>query len=133
MKKSRFREEQMVTILREADRRPVPEVAKQHGVSAQTGIVNLLRVARSCLVKSTPPIVLSRRTSPQPIQRTRECGADGGEPQSCALGFSWTLDCERVLAGGVSRRGSTLRNRWRPAWPPGAAVGVGSRPGASVR
>ena len=28
-----------------------------------------------------------------------------GVPQddSCALGFSWTLDCERVLAGGVSR------------------------------
>ena len=26
----------MVSILREADRRPVPEVAKQHGVSAQT-------------------------------------------------------------------------------------------------
>ena len=24
-------------------------------------------------------------------------------PVSCALGFSWTLDCERVLAGGVSR------------------------------
>ena len=35
MKKSRFTEAQMV-ILREADRRPVPEVAKQHGVSAQT-------------------------------------------------------------------------------------------------
>ena len=27
----------------------------------------------------------------------------GVSPQSCALGFSWTLDCERVLAGGVSR------------------------------
>ena len=25
------------------------------------------------------------------------------EVRSCALGFSWTLDCERVLAGGVSR------------------------------
>ena len=25
------------------------------------------------------------------------------EQISCALGFSWTLDCERVLAGGVSR------------------------------
>ena len=27
----------------------------------------------------------------------------GQAPRSCALGFSWTLDCERVLAGGVSR------------------------------
>ena len=36
MKKSRFTEAQMVTILQEADRRPVPEAAKQHGVSAQT-------------------------------------------------------------------------------------------------
>ena len=36
MKKTRFTDERMVTILREADRRPVPEVAKRHGVSAQT-------------------------------------------------------------------------------------------------
>ena len=27
----------------------------------------------------------------------------GVREDSCALGFSWTLDCERVLAGGVSR------------------------------
>jgi transposase-like protein len=36
MKKSRYSDEQIVRILREADKAPIAEVAKKHGVSEQS-------------------------------------------------------------------------------------------------
>ena len=43
---------------------------------------------------------------------------------SCALEFSWTLDCEKVLAGGVSRCGRVEEST--------AAAGARRAPGAAI-
>ena len=73
-------------------------------------------------------------------QRIAELARQALGMASCAPGFPWTLDCERVLAGGVSKWGSQIKVRrrrrepgGRPEMLPGTAVGDGFRPGASAR
>ena len=72
------------------------------------------------------------------LQSELQAAAKSG--YSCALGFSWTLDCERVLAGGVSRWGNQIRDRrrrrelgGRPETPPIPAVAADCQWGGSAR
>ena len=67
-----------------ADRPPIVRPPKRPGIGG--------RRASPEAAKGRPGVIGHR-------QPTISCR----RPQSCALEFSWTLDCERVLAEGVSR------------------------------
>ena len=74
MKKVRFTEEQMVAILREADKTPVAEVAKKHKISEQT-IYNWRRHFGA--------LGAGRRQAPAGAgSREREAQADAGRARS---------------------------------------------------
>ena len=62
----------------------------------------MLRVAAMSLIRSQTALTATARKLAILVYRTLT-GTLGYQDPSCALGFSWTLDCERVLAGGVSR------------------------------
>ncbi len=72
MKKTRFTEEQVVSILREADQRPVPEIAKKHGVSA-TDDLRLAEALRHAGAGGCEAAAAAR-------DRKRPAEEDGGRP-----------------------------------------------------
>jgi len=95
MGKRRFTEEQIVTILREADQRPVPEVAKKHRVGEHTlyawrkrfGALEAVDVRRLReLAAGAPPLggALGRQA---PFFGVREIGEGHGRRDGAVAGL----------------------------------------------
>ena len=103
MKKSRFREEQMVTILREANRRPVPEVAKQHRVLSKNPIDAVRRADSTLDARRVVTFVTAESLcSARPVCRLfpKCCSSSSWPSPTC-------IECEgrrRALDGRPHRR-----------------------------
>ena len=107
-------------ILLEEARDPVRQAAPQiHELPAV--LAEQLELARRHRIRVPGPELVAMFA-----QQVQEEGGIGGvvlgpaavegfaiARQSCAPGFSWTLDCERVLAGDVSKWGNQIRDRRR--------------------
>ena len=101
MKKVRFTEEQMVTILREADKNPVAEVAKKHKISEQTIYVWRRRFGK---------------LEPADVKRLRELESENAKLKRMVaeremaietlkeIGAATTMTCGRIRASITARR-----------------------------
>ena len=98
MKKTRFTEEQMVTILREADQRPVPEVAKKHGISDQTIYVWRKRFGT---------------LEPADIKRLRQLELENGRLKKMVADRDLEIDVLKEITRKKWYAHACVGNRWR--------------------
>ena len=81
-------------------RRPPPGLARVQADVQRTMDAREIRVPKPRAGATRPRRAGRDRVDANTV---KPLSKNPGALQSCALGFSWTLDCGRVLAGGVSR------------------------------